>query len=29
MGRDTRFIVTSLNGHRSKYLYEKIYCARG
>ena len=29
MGRDTRFIVTSLSGHRSKYLYEKIYCARG
>ena len=29
MGRDTRLIVTSLNGHRSKYLYEKIYCARG
>ena len=29
MGRDTRFIVTSLTGHRSKYLYEKIYCARG
>ena len=29
MGRDTRFIVTSLNGGRSKYLYEKIYCARG
>ena len=28
-GRDTRFIVTSLSGHRSKYLYEKIYCARG
>ena len=26
---DTRFIVTSLSGHRSKYLYEKIYCARG
>ena len=24
-----RFIVTSLSGHRSKYLYEKIYCARG
>ena len=23
------FIVTSLSGHRSKYLYEKIYCARG
>ena len=29
IGRDTRFIVTSLNGHRSKYLYEKIYCAHG
>ena len=29
MGRDTRLIVTSLTGHRSKYLYEKIYCARG
>ena len=29
IARDTRFIVTSLNGHRSKYLYEKIYCARG
>ena len=29
MGRDTRLIVTSLIGHRSKYLYEQIYCARG
>ena len=29
MGRDTCFIVISLSGHRSKYLYEKIYCARG
>ena len=29
IGPDTRFIVTSLSGHRSKYLYEKIYCARG
>ena len=29
MEPDTRFIVTSLSGHRSKYLYEKIYCARG
>ena len=25
MGRDTRFIVTSLTGHRSKYLYEGIF----
>ena len=24
-----RFMVTCLSGHRSKYLYEKIYCARG
>ena len=29
MEPDTRFIVTGLSGHRSKYLYEKIYCARG
>ena len=29
MGRDTRFIVTNLTGPRGKYLYEKIYCARG
>ena len=28
-GRDTRFIVTSLTDHRGKYLYEKLYCARG
>ena len=28
-GRDTRFIVTSLTNHRGKYLYEKLYCARG
>ena len=29
MEPDTRFIVTNLSGHRSKYLYEKIYCSRG
>ena len=28
MVRDTRLIVTNLIGHRSKYVYEKIYCAR-
>lgn len=28
LGTDARFIVTSLNG-RGKFLYEKIYCARG
>jgi hypothetical protein len=29
MGRDTRFIVTNLEGSRGKHLYEKIYSARG
>ncbi|HKK56669.1 IS1380 family transposase [Marinobacter sp.] len=28
-GRDTRYIVTNLMGLRGKYLYEKIYSARG
>jgi hypothetical protein len=28
-GPDTRFIVTSLRGGRSRHVYEKIYCARG
>lgn len=28
-GRDTRYIVTNLEGGRGKHLYEKIYCARG
>ncbi len=28
-GRDTRYIVTNLEGRRSKHLYEKLYCARG
>ena len=28
MGRDARFVVTSLSG-RAKTLYEKVYCARG
>lgn len=29
LGRDTRFIVTNLEGGRGKHLYEKLYCARG
>jgi len=29
LGRDTRFIVTSLTGGRGKALYEKVYCRRG
>lgn len=29
LGRDTRFIVTSLVGGRAKHLYERVYCARG
>ena len=28
-GRDTRYIVTNLDGVRGKHLYEKIYSARG
>lgn len=28
-GRDTRYIVTNLNGGRGKHLYEKVYSARG
>ncbi|PWL29667.1 IS1380 family transposase [Marivita sp. XM-24bin2] len=28
-GRDTRYIVTNLDGGRGKHLYEKIYSARG
>lgn len=28
-GRDTRYIVTNLEGGRGKNLYEKLYCARG
>ena len=29
LGRDTRFIVTNLEGPRGKHLYEKLYSARG
>ena len=29
MGRDTRYIVTNLEGGRGKHLYEKLYFARG
>lgn len=29
LGRDTRYIVTNLEGGRGKHLYEKIYSARG
>mgnify|MGYP006433061861 FL=1 len=29
LGRDTRFIVTNLEGGRGKHLYEKLYSARG
>lgn len=29
MGRDTRYIVTNLEGGRGKHLYEKTYSARG
>ena len=29
MGRDTRYIVTNLEGPRGKHLYEKLYSARG
>ncbi|MGF7213560.1 hypothetical protein GGE65_008206 [Skermanella aerolata] len=28
-GPDTRFIVTSLRHRRGRWLYEKLYCARG
>jgi len=28
-GRDTRYIVTNLEGGRGKHLYEKVYSARG
>src|SRR5271163_4132452 len=28
-GTDTRFIVTNLQGGRTKHLYERLYCARG
>lgn len=28
-GRDTRYIVTNLDGGRGKHLYEKVYSARG
>ena len=28
-GTDTRFIVTSLEGGRTKYLYQRLYCPRG
>lgn len=28
-GTDTRLIVTSLEGGRAKYLYQRLYCARG
>lgn len=29
VGRDTRYIVTNLEGERGKHLYEKLYSARG
>src|SRR6056297_876450 len=29
IGRDTRYIVTNLEGGRGKHLYEKLYSARG
>ncbi|CUH38918.1 Transposase DDE domain protein [Jannaschia seosinensis] len=29
MGRDTRYVVTNLEGGRGKHLYEKLYSARG
>lgn len=29
LGRDTRFVVTSLTEGRAKHVYEKVYCARG
>jgi hypothetical protein len=29
MGRDTRYIVTNLEGDRGRHLYEKLYSARG
>jgi hypothetical protein len=29
MGRDTRYIVTNLEGGRGKHIYEKLYSARG
>ena len=29
MGRDTRYIVTNLEGGRGKHLYETLYPARG
>jgi hypothetical protein len=29
LGRDTRYIVTNLEGGRGKHLYEKLYSARG
>jgi Transposase DDE domain group 1 len=28
-GTDIRFIVTNLEGGRAKYVYERLYCARG
>jgi hypothetical protein len=28
-GTDTRFIVTNLEAGRAKYLYQRLYCARG
>ena len=28
-GADTRYIVTNIKGGRARYLYEKVYCARG
>jgi hypothetical protein len=28
-GADTRYVVTNIKGGRARYLYEKVYCARG
>jgi len=28
-GADVRYIVTNIKGGRARYLYEKVYCARG
>ena len=29
LGPNNRFVVTNLKGRRAKYLYDKVYCARG
>jgi hypothetical protein len=28
-GADVRYVVTNIKGGRARYLYEKLYCARG